>query len=222
MSCTTYQGEYTTPSADSTPIELICRGSNPNFQGTNWINFWSGTNGTVCQSEFSSILYGGLNPQGIRTYDPFNLSRVRANMNNVFRTYTANFNITTVGQPGFNAFQNTLFSTCEAIPGLCDNFLDFYCTGCSRETIANSNLLTRICGCKAPALPAEYNITDPSCDPLCNKANAIHNLNIGTGAGEICTADVCVIDDINITATNSNIGGGIIFSQLCNSCKEQS
>jgi len=226
MSCGAYPGASTNPDPNATSDEIICRGSNFFYIGTNWFNFWGRDAGTYCQSVFQNILYSGTTgttgDNGLRAYNPAMLQRVQDSMNNAFAHYQLSNNLGDVNTPNFNAFQDLLLSTCENIPGACGSFQTTgYCANCTRTQIASTALLTQLCGCVAPALPPEFNITDPACDPLCNRANAIHNINPVTGVEDICKADVCVIDDINITATqNSNIGGGITFSQLCGGCKQ--
>jgi hypothetical protein len=226
MSCADYIGEFKPQASNATVIESICRGSNPNYTGSNWFNFWSLNNGTICTSEFSNILYNSFNTvnnpnkKTLRTYDASQLQRVRDNFNNAFRTYYNNFKITNPNQPGYNAFQETLLQSCSDIPGVCDDFLNPFCDNCSRTEISNSSLYTRMCGCRAGDLPSEYNVSKP-CDPLCNKSNSIYKIDSITGIPQICLSDVCVIDDININSVNSSVAGNIIFSQLCNSCKNQ-
>jgi hypothetical protein len=221
MSCGNFQGVFITPNPNATPEEIICRGSNPNYTGTNWFNYWSRNAGSFCGSVFKNILYSGSNTTGTRAYNPTQLQRVRDSFNNIFAQYQQSNTLGTVNDPTFNAFQVLLLNTCADIPGACSDFQTGYCNNCTREDIASTALLTRICGCRSPPLPLQYNIIDKSCDPLCNRANAIHNINEITGLEQICRADVCVIDNINITATqNSNIEGGITFSQLCGSCKQ--
>ena len=61
MSCADYIGEFKPQASNATVIESICRGSNPNYTGSNWFNFWSLNNGTICTSEFSNILYNSFN-----------------------------------------------------------------------------------------------------------------------------------------------------------------
>ena len=221
MSCGNFSGTFTTPDTNATPEEIICRGSSPSYQGTNWFNFWSQNAGFFCESVFKNILFSGNTISGIRQYNPNEIQRVKDNMSNVFAQYQLSNTLSDVNNIDFNACQETSFRTCEGIPGACSDFQNIYCSSCSRETIASTRLLTRLCGCKAPALPAQFNVNDPACDPLCNRSNAILNINEITGAVKICTSDVCVIDNINITATNnSTIENGVTFSQLCGGCKQ--
>ncbi len=221
MSCGSYSGLFSGPDPNATSDEIICRGSNSTYIGSNWFNFWGQNAGTYCQTVFENILYNGTSASGIRAYNPAELQRVQNSLNNAFAQYQLSNVLGDFNTPGFNAFQEVLLNTCENIPGACSAFQSGYCGTCTRAQIASTTLLTQLCGCLGPALPPEYNITDPACDPLCNRANAIHNINIVTGVEDICSADVCVIDDINITATqNSSIGGGITFSQLCGGCKQ--
>lgn len=225
MSCGNYAGVLSDPVPNASSDEIICRGSNSSYTGTNWFNFWSQDSGFFCSSVFKNLLYGGTTGTtgaiGYRTYNPNNLQRVRDNMNNVFAQYQISNTLGDVNTPGFNAFQETILATCQDIPGACEDFQNIYCAQCTNADIASTILLTRLCGCKAPPLDPAFNINNPSCAPLCNRVNSIQNINPTTGASQICTADVCVINDINITATNnSNVQGGITFSQLCGSCKQ--
>jgi hypothetical protein len=215
MSCGVYPGAITNPVPTATDTEIICRGSNPNYVGNNWYEFWSSLNGNICLNEFASILYGAESSTGVRTYDPTQLQRVQDDMNNAFSVYQQIHPITDVNSPGFNPFQTTLISTCQGLPGLCDEFLNNYCTGCTRDQISLDINLLELCGCRAPL--SVYDISQP-CDPLCNKVNTVQNIDSNNGVQLTCNTDVCVIDNININAANTTLGGGVIFSQLCGNC----
>ena len=214
MSCGVFSGTYTTPDTNVTDIELICRGSNPAYTGSTWFEYWSQLNSKICTNEFTNILYGAQNLSGLRTYDHFQLQRIRDDMSNVFATYQQLHPITHVGDQNYNAFQEILTNTCLNIPGACNDFIDSFCTGCTREEIAADNVLLSYCGCDAPAPPSQYNITIP-CDPLCNRIDTMQNIDTTTGETLKCVNDVCVIDDISITASNTTLSGGIVFAQMC-------
>jgi hypothetical protein len=217
MSCGGYTGAYTDPVTNATATEIICRGSNPQYVGNNWYEYWSGLNGNICLNEFASILYGAETTSGVRAYDPTQLQRVQDDMNNAFATYNQLHPITDASNPAFNPFQVTLLNTCASLPGLCDEFLNNFCTGCTRDQISLDQTLLTACGCRGPLSP--YDIT-AACDPLCNRVSSIKNIDDATGVAQVCNTDVCVIDNININAANTTLGGGIIFSQLCGNCSQ--
>lgn len=223
MSCGTYVATATPAPTTATANEIICRGSDPSYQGANWMNFWAQDNGTICGNEFSSILYGALGATGIRAYDADYLPQIQTDMTNAFYTFQQLYSLVDTTSENYNVFQNTLLQTCEDVPGLCDQFIDNYCTGCSRDQVSADPLLLQMCGCSSviPAAPAAYNLQEASCDPLCNRYNAIHTIDYDTGVEQICSADVCVIDNIAINASNSTLGGGVVMAQMCSSCKYQ-
>jgi hypothetical protein len=217
MSCGTYTGAFSAPAAGASQAEIICRGGSPLYQGSNWYNYWAQENGQYCSNIFSSILYGLESSTGLRHYDPTQLARVQADMENAFATYTLLHPLVNVNQTGFNVFQETLLNTCENIPGLCTSFLNNFCTNCTSTEVSTSPLLLQTCGCFI-APPSGYNIST-ACGPSCNRADAIHDINPTTGAEIICSNNTCVIDNVSINAAMSTLGGGVVFSQLCNNCK---
>lgn len=113
-----------------------------------------------------------------------------------------------------------------------------------RETVANSPTLINFCGCYAPPDPdylqftlgstgcligstgctagcspaSESCVGQPACDPLCHRALTSQRAYDPTGALITCPQNICVIDDVIINATQTNVPGGINFNTVCSGC----
>jgi hypothetical protein len=219
MSCGNYAGAFSNPVPSVTPTELICRGSDPNYQGNNLYEYYSQNSGQICTNEFSSILYGLESATGIRAYDPTQLQRVQSDIQNIFATYQQLHPITNVNSPGYNPFQEVLTNMCHSIPGICGAFISGFCNGCSREQVSTDSTLLTYCGCNIPNNTATYGVNS-GCDSLCNRAEVLQNINPLNGISNACAESVCIIDSVSINAVNTTINNGIVFSQLCSSCKD--
>jgi hypothetical protein len=220
MSCGSYTGLFNDAIVSATPEELACRGSSPQYQGSAWFQYWSQNNSTFCSSVFANILYGSTQ-NGIRKYDSTQIRRIKNNLNNAFATYTTLYPITNPTDPNFNVFQQTLINTCILNPGFCTDFIVPYCSNCTREQIASNPLYLSLCGCNSQnGVPPEYQLSNISCDGLCNRINTVHNIDEQFGTVKNCNVDTCIIDNISITATQSVVQNNITFSQMCSSCKD--
>lgn len=113
-----------------------------------------------------------------------------------------------------------------------------------RTRVANSPTLTNFCGCYVPPDPDYLRFTlaspgcltgstgctagcttgttgctgQPACDPLCHRALTSQKAFQPTGAIITCPQNICVIDDVVISATQTNIPGGINFNTVCSGC----
>ena len=198
----------------------------------NWI-------GAVCPTAFQSMVF--TSPNGKSGYNPANLTIAQGIVNGIVSQYLADgYRITEPNVTGYNPFQESLRSTCNQVPGLCDSFLSQYCLNkpttnsnlvcgidCeTRNGIAQNTGLLEFCGCWAPP-PVEVQANDPNnqalnilkkypqCDPICNRQETIQRGD-GMGGEESCPNNtVCVIDDTTINAAKSTVGGGVSFQQIC-------
>jgi hypothetical protein len=121
-------------------------------------------------------------------------------------------------------FNDTLFSICQAYPGMCASTLKSYCSQyTTKDLIYNLDAL-KWCGCYLP--DGEYSKyqnryqLNPECTPTCNNLGVVPlPANIGVGR-KYCQQTTCIIDDVTITLAQSQVGStsGIQFNQLCSTC----
>lgn len=147
---------------------------------------------------------------------------------------------------GYNPFQNTLLDLCidPTLPGVCGQFLSGGFCPSDRNSVIPSPVLTNFCGCYTSPDPdylqytlgsPECNIGStgctagctagntgctgqPACDPLCHRALTSHKAYQPDGNIITCPQKICVINDVTINATNSEVQGGINFNTVCPGC----
>jgi len=220
-----------------------CSGLPPGkLSGTDLFNYWADNNCPVAYSQAINT-----SPTGSLAYNPAQQLAMQGKVVNLFNTYTNTNQLTDdVTSPGFNTFQFTLEAVCidPTLPGICNQFLTNYCAQFSRGQAINSPTLTNFCGCYVPPDPDYLRFTlgsqacligasgctagctagnagctgQPACDPLCHRALTSQKAFQPTGALITCPQNICVIDDVIINATQSNIPGGINFNTVCSGC----
>lgn len=128
------------------------------------------------------------------------------------------------GQPSYNAFQDFLYNyICCPIPALCQSALQNECKGDTSQRLQYNPVRLKWCGCHLPSeeyqeYSIKYNI-QPQCSSLCNRSDVIKQA--GTDLKPVlCTTNSCIIDNVTVNLVNSQIGGGINFSQICGGCNE--
>ncbi len=206
------------------------------------ISFWNTlSNQNTCISYYTAYLNTSVeNTAGLSTCSSeFNTARyddVNCYINNIFTLYTNTYEFTDdTTDPKYNAFQNVLSNLCGGggndntsseynVPqGGCDRFLKSYCSTYSRNEIAESDILLKLCGCYSPqdtTVPDSPPDSSQSkaCDYLCNHIGTTQLYDSATGGQFTCDANVCVIADTNIIAAQTRVGGGVVFSQICPGC----
>jgi hypothetical protein len=141
-----------------------------------------------------------------------------------------NYSLVVPGQAGANGgydpFLETLLDACTALPGVCSQMQAYMCGECDRAQVTANPALVRFCGCYTAkttkgAGNAFYNSTLPNydytCDPLCNREDAVREVNYKTGISSTCDASLCVIDAVTINSISSS-GVSPSFNQVCPSC----
>jgi len=110
---------------------------------------------------------------------------------------------------------------CCPLPGVCQDGLNKICETSTINDMKLNSLLAQWCGCHmANDQYEEYsrNFNIPKqCSSTCNRYGAIPLVGIGNEAVS-CDQNICLIDDINISIVNTQVGGGINFNQFCNNC----
>lgn len=192
-------------------------------KGQTLFDYWSDGK---CYSAMYSALYGG----ATIGLDSSGLAYSRCIMDKTFRRYLFTNNITEPGQGGYNSFQETLLETCRKLPGVCDTALiNRVCDNPKgldvdtlRAEIAGNRTRLNFCGCFAPS-PSDVRLqlSNSACDPLCARITTVPRMvTMGplAGTADLCNQDICVINDVSITATKSVVQGGVSFGQVCNNC----
>ena len=124
---------------------------------------------------------------------------------------------------GNDQLNSLIWQICSTNPGLCQRALYRYCANTTVDTLTRNPSILPWCGCYMP--PEQYaKYTDlyqisRECTPTCNIKGVVP-LPSDTGVGtKTCKQTTCVIDDISIAIAQSQVSGGISFSQLCSSCQ---
>lgn len=182
--------------------------------GNSLFSFWANNN---CPNAYAAII----NSSPGYTYNQQNTSLVILLVNELFGNYLSTNKITNdVTDPKYNPFQNVLENLCTdpSLPGVCSDFQSVFCS-VPRSQVSTSPVLTNFCGCIIPPDPTYMKYTNnASCDPLCRRAETSQKADITTGNLITCPEDVCVIDDITINISNSQVKGGINITSFCPSC----
>lgn len=204
--------------SDQQQIITACQGipfdSN---QYNEWLQLWSTG---LCTETYVDILYTDQN--GERRYNPAQLSLIQNNFNAIFDKYlnAYGFEITDdTSSPNYSVMQNIIHYSCSLLPGACDPYLtSSYCGNYTTATVAASPALLNFCGCFN--LQARGLIGTPLiCAGTCTKQRVI-KIPDGIGGFAQCNQPVCVIDNLNITATNS-ANGSVNINQVCTNCGPQ-
>lgn len=210
--------------------------------GTQLFNYWLENN---CPAAYAQAI--NTNPNGILEYNPNAQQVVQGKIVELFDTYFITNQLTDdVTSTSFNNFQTTLLSLCTdpTLPGVCTEFLNGYCSQFSRDQANNSPTLINFCGCYVPPDPIFLQYTlgspecnlgitgctagctagntgctgQPACDPLCHRALTSQKSNVQNGMLITCPQNICVIDNVTINVTESEVPGGINFNTVCSGC----
>lgn len=116
-----------------------------------------------------------------------------------------------------------MIDMCQDNSGACDNTLDNYCEGFTRQDLSENPNLAKFCGCFLS--DAEYDKytgsfgVEPICDPVCVIQSAVKPQNpLEPATTQRCNQTVCVIDDVTINVLGQTTTGDINFAQACAAC----
>jgi hypothetical protein len=120
-----------------------------------------------------------------------------------------------------SSFVNWYFDFCKQYPLLCqDSLKNNLCIDYSLDDVANNPDIAKWCGCYLKNSEytqySQYNV-GIECTPTCNQSGVIPIINSETGIPQVCTQNICIMDDIAIKLINSQ-SGDISFTQACHSC----
>ena len=130
------------------------------------------------------------------------------------------------GFPGYDDFQNVLYTICKTVPGLCGGSLSDICHNVNTEELTINPALISWCGCYMPNEQYKQYVDDfgitKECTPTCSQLSAI-KLSTPSQVGVLqCKQNICIMDDITIALAESQIEGNINFVQLCGNCSGES
>jgi len=114
-------------------------------------------------------------------------------------------------------FQNLLIDLCNQVgKGKCKIPMEEICSSYDRSDTEHPTI-RRFCGCYLN--PSQYHSNLPRpCDTICSGFDNLRYFSSETSDNpETCETNVCVIDNITITAKGSEIGD-ITFEQICPYC----
>jgi len=126
------------------------------------------------------------------------------------------------GTSQYSPFQDVMKDICMGNPGICQNSLEKICSAYNINQFLINPGLVQWCGCYL-SNPEYANYTDvlqipKECTPICNRPDTISLVQADGVTPKKCTSNICLIDNVNLTITNSIIGGNISFSQVCGGC----
>jgi hypothetical protein len=129
---------------------------------------------------------------------------------------------TTPGKPGYNTLQDVIIQICKANPGICVNALRTAGASLNTQRLAENPLAAQLFGCYLPDTEYQtyidnYNVPK-ECTPLCNTSNTIPLVGPDGVTLLPCSSSSCIIDDVTIALSQSNVGGSVNFSQICQNC----
>jgi hypothetical protein len=133
---------------------------------------------------------------------------------------------TTPGSPGYNTFQDTITSICKTTPGICANALKTVGASLNTSRLTQNPNAAQLFGCYLPDSEYTTYINDygvpKQCSPMCNTSNTVPLVGPDGVTPMPCTNSSCIIDNVTIALSQSNVGGSINFSQVCKNCSSTS
>lgn len=190
-----------------------------NQDANSLISYWCNNN---CFNAYYNYLNSdNINGNFIFAYNKDQLPFISENVNSLFSNYLKTYDLTNdVNSIRYNSFQNTLLSLCldPSLPGVCDQFLQSYCSNYSRNETIGNDVLTNFCGCYVPSDQNYLQYTNnAACDPLCHRTMTVKKPD-GTGGNLTCAENICVINDISINTANSSLTGRANIVNICPYC----
>lgn len=143
----------------------------------------------------------------------------------VFTRYTGDgFTVGSLpGTSGYNPFQDFLYSNiCCRYPSVCQNGLRSACSVQTAQRLSFQPEIARWCGCYLPDGEFQRYVdkfqVNKECTPTCNRAG---NIPLVRGDGQVikCGQNICIIDDVAISLSKTQVGGEVTFSQVCGGCQ---
>lgn len=175
-----------------------------------------------------------LGPSNVLQYQADNMRQAQIDTNSLIQRMGSE----TFTDPSqeLSLFRDQLVEYCadSRVPGVCDTWLQAYCTNRTREEAATDPFLTRTCGCYVPPDPtilsyANQSVSPPigcetaidpgaACDSLCRLSSTIKKSCLASGVQFTCPQNVCVIDQVSIDSSEARVGE-VSFNTICGGCE---
>ena len=130
------------------------------------------------------------------------------------------------GTATYNPLQEIIYSDiCCRFPNLCSAALGKSCANYTAQQLSYNIPASNVCGCYLSNNEYQKYVNEfqvnVECTPLCNRPGVIP-LSNPDGSAVRCRQDVCIIDDLAINLTTTNITGDINITQMCANCSDNS
>lgn len=223
-------------------VASFCVGLDLPFDSTDWFERWTkpsditrglppciyALNRNLFLNPYTPSVASGNPPGGEFFINPDGFTWAQNLLFTAFDKYnTQGFEIgSSPGFPGYSDFQNTLYTICRTVPGLCQSKLPDICSDITNEELTINPALISWCGCYMPDDQYAMYVNDfgirKECTPACSQLNAIKLSTPSQTDVLRCKQNVCIMDDITIALAESQVAGNINFVQLCGNCSGQS
>lgn len=125
------------------------------------------------------------------------------------------------GSQGYSPFQDFMYKTVFCpFPAVADEALNNICRQYTTNQLEQNPSIANICGCYLS--DEEYlkytNVyqVNPVCSPMCNKTTVVPRTDF-IGEPYYCNQDTCIIDDVAINLSKSQVGE-ISINEMCGNC----
>lgn len=227
-----------TTSCQST-MQNWCTGADLEPNDTTWLQRWTSNvflNGTLyntpCLQNLNRNLYNTLqNPDQFCHFFPQGLPITNQGfaygeqlLASAIAKYVQQGFIlgTTPGSAGYNTFQDLVLSLCQQNPGICVNSLKTGAASLNIQRLTENPIAAQLFGCYLP--DADYATyidlygVPKQCTPMCNRAGVVPLVGPDGITPVPCSSSSCIIDNVTISLSQSNVGGSINFNQVCKNC----
>jgi hypothetical protein len=125
------------------------------------------------------------------------------------------------GSQGYNPFQDFIYKNVFCpFPSIANDVLSSTCRQYTIAQLEKNPTIANMCGCFL-ADEEYYQYTNvyqinPECSPMCNRPNTVPRTNF-IGQPYYCNQDTCIIDDVAINLSKSEVGQ-ISINQMCGNC----
>jgi hypothetical protein len=237
--CATGNRDTITPSCKAT-LHDWCLGTDLVPNDVTWLDRWIGSvsvNGTTynapCVQHLNRNLYNSNNSTLPKQCGPFPEGLPITNegfaygeqllADAVFKYRNQGFILgANPGSAGYNTFQDLLLGICQRNPGICVNSLRTAGASLNTSRLTQNPTAAKLFGCYLPDSEYETYINrygvPKECTPLCNKSDTIPLIGPDGVTPVPCRSSSCIIDNITIALSQSNVGGSVNFSQVCKNC----
>lgn len=125
--------------------------------------------------------------------------------------------------PGYHVVQDVLYKLALKYPIVADGVLYDLCSSMDVDDLAQSEDLTRWCGCHLrdhlyDPYERQYGLKK-ECSPMCTYRGTLPMLS-GDGSPTTCTQSVCIVNNVAVRTSMSKVGD-VSITQMCNHCKDK-